>query len=205
MKINTNSWNRIRYTIYLPIYDIVGRVFTWQRKKSVEIGEIKPSDRILIVGAGTGLDLEFLQTNSNITAIDITPVMIRKLKHRAKKMNIKVNALVGDGQQMNFQDNSFDIVFLHLILAVIPDPVKCIKETERVLKRGGRVMIFDKFLADGKKPGILRKSLNMLTNLLASNINLKLKDILAHVHLKKNTDLNAGYGGIFRIVKLQKL
>jgi phosphatidylethanolamine/phosphatidyl-N-methylethanolamine N-methyltransferase len=40
-----------------------------------------------------------------------------------------------DGQDLIFEDKTFDYVILHLILAVIPDPEKCLLEVERVLKK----------------------------------------------------------------------
>ncbi|MDX5435727.1 MAG: class I SAM-dependent methyltransferase, partial [Pontibacter sp.] len=135
MSLNTNAWNRLRYTLYLPVYDIIAdRIFRKYRRRSVQLLHAKPDAAILLLGAGTGLDLPYLQGYSNLTAIDITPGMIAKLKQRAEKLQIPVQAQVMNGQQLTFADASFDAVILHLILAVIPDPVACIKEVERVLK-----------------------------------------------------------------------
>jgi hypothetical protein len=36
MKINTNSWNKFRYTIYAPGYDLLGRYFKEPRRRSIE-------------------------------------------------------------------------------------------------------------------------------------------------------------------------
>ncbi len=80
MKINTNRWNKFRYTLYAPGYDLMGRYFKDPRKRSVESLNIKPGDKVLIIGAGTGLDLEFIHPECEITAIDITPSMIQRIK-----------------------------------------------------------------------------------------------------------------------------
>jgi phosphatidylethanolamine/phosphatidyl-N-methylethanolamine N-methyltransferase len=51
MKINTNNWNRIRYSLYVPGYDLIAGYFKDSRKKSVESLEIKAGDKVLLVGA----------------------------------------------------------------------------------------------------------------------------------------------------------
>ena len=88
MKINTNRWNKIRYTVYLPIYDAVASVFSGYRKQSIDLLKLTEKQRILIVGAGTGADLEYLEGQTDITAIDLTPGMISRLKIRAEKLHL---------------------------------------------------------------------------------------------------------------------
>lgn len=205
MSLNTNTWNRLRYTLYLPVYDLIAdRIFRKYRKRSVELLAAKPDDAILILGAGTGLDLPYLQGFTNLTAIDITPGMITKLQERAEKLEIPVNAYVMKGQQLEFTNSTFDAVILHLILAVIPDPIACIKEVERVLKPGGTAIVFDKFLPDGQQPSIFRRFFNQIANTLFSDINRSIGNIVSHTSLGIETNEPAALGGAFRIVRLRK-
>lgn len=205
MSLNTNTWNRLRYTLYLPIYDFIAdRIFRKYRKRSVQLLGGKPDDAILILGAGTGLDLPYLRGYTNLTAIDITPGMISKLKQRAEKLGIPVKAQVMNGQQLRFADASFDAVILHLILAVIPDPVACIKEVERVLKPGSTVMVFDKFMPDGQQPSLLRRLLNQVASTLFSDINRSIGSIVSHTSLRVELNEAAAFNGTFRVVRLRK-
>ena len=126
MRINTNTWNKIRYTLYTPGYDLIARHFKDSRKKSINSLGVKSGDKVLIIGAGTGLDLEFLPKDCLIIATDITPSMIDRIKKRNKILSRNVQAMVMDGQSLGFSDNSFDFIILHLILAVIPDSIACI-------------------------------------------------------------------------------
>jgi ubiquinone/menaquinone biosynthesis C-methylase UbiE len=202
--INTNRWNRIRYTFYAPLYDMAARIFSKSRNQSIRALGINPKDEVLIVGAGTGLDLEFIHEDCHITATDITPAMIeRTLKKNIQYMR-NLTAEVMDGQQLNFADQSADKIILHLILAVIPDPFACIKECERVLKPGGRITVFDKFVPMGRPISFLRRVLNPIANFFFTNITRRIEDIVAHTNLKIESDQPVDFKGNFRIIRLRK-
>lgn len=204
MRINTNKWNKIRYTLYTPGYDLIAGFFKDSRKKSIESLEIEKGDKVLIVGAGTGLDLELLPTDCEIIATDLTPSMIEKLKKRNKTLNRQVQAIVMDGQALGFADNSFDKIILHLILAVIPDPIACIKESERVLKSGGQIVVFDKFVHKNSKISFIRRFSNILTNLFFSDITRDFESIINKTGLTVLTDIDADFNGNFRLIKVTK-
>ncbi|KAA9340534.1 class I SAM-dependent methyltransferase [Adhaeribacter soli] len=205
MSLNTNSWNRIRYTLYTPIYDLlVGKIFTASRRKSIDMLQIKPGEKVLLVGAGTGLDFDFLPKNAEVYAGDITPAMVSKMQQRAKRLQFNATVEVMDGQNLHFPDNTFDKLILHLIVAVIPDPVKCLQEAERVLKPGGEAVIFDKFRPQNQQLSKFRAFFNKLTSFLFSDITRVIENLLTHTKLKIVKDLPANFNGNFRILKIQK-
>ncbi len=204
MRINTNRWNKIRYTLYTPGYDLIARYFKDSRKKSIDSLEIKPSDKVLIVGAGTGLDLEFIQPDCKIIATDITPSMIERIKKRNVKLKRDVESIVMDGQALKYADNSFDKIILHLILAVIPDSVACIKEAERVLNHGGEIVVFDKFVRKDTKVTSIRRFANLLTNMIFSDITRDFESIVNKTGLTVLSDIDADFKGNFRIIKMIK-
>lgn len=204
-KINTNNWNRIRYTFYAPGYDLVGRLFSKSRKRSISALEINSGDKVLIVGIGTGLDLSFIPQDCQITATDIAPAMIRQTLKKNILLSRNLKTSVMDGQHLDFKESSFDKIILHLILAVIPDPAACLKECERVLKVGGRITVFDKFVPRGQSPSFCRMIFNPLTNLLFSNITRRIEDITSKTNLLTESDLKADFYGNFRIIRLRKV
>ena len=205
MSLNTNRWNRIRYTFYTPIYDLlVGQIFTNSRRKSIELLNLQPDEKVLLIGAGTGLDFQFLPKNVEIWAGDITPSMVSKMKLRAEKLQLNATLEVMDGQNLPFPEATFDKVILHLIIAVIPDPVKCLKEVERVLKPNGEAVIFDKFRPQHQKLSGFRFFLNKITSFLFSDITRVLEDLLKQTNLKIWQDNPANFKGNFRIVKVRK-
>lgn len=204
MKINTNNWNKFRYTVYTPGYDLLARYFKQNRKMSVASLDVKNGDKVLIVGAGTGLDLEFLPAGCEIIATDITPAMIERVRRRNEILKLNVHAVIMDGQVLEFPDNSFDKIILHLILAVIPDPFLCIKESERVLKPEGEIVVFDKFVPKGRKVSTTRKLVNILANIFFTDITRNFESIVGETDLTVLQDQDAGFHGNFRRIKLAK-
>jgi ubiquinone/menaquinone biosynthesis C-methylase UbiE len=206
MPINTNRWNRWRYTLWAPFYDLLVVNFAKQRRRSLALAAPQPGERVLISGAGTGLDLPLLSAGGLIiTAVDITPAMVARTSARARALGIAVDARVMDAQALEFTDASFDLVVLHLIVAVIPDPLACVREAARVLRPGGRAVIFDKFAPPGTDPVPLAlRLLNPLLNVLATNITRRLAPIVEASGLRVVSDEPTGFGGLLRIVLLKK-
>ncbi len=203
MGINTTSWNRVRYTLWAPVYDGIAGHFQAQRRRVIEMLNPQPGTRVLLVGAGTGLDLDFLPPQLEIVATDLTPAMIEKLRRRSHKLGMPVDARVMDGQALDFPDASFDHVLLHLILAVIPDPEACIGEAARVLKPGGTIAIFDKFIPEHAQPSLLRRLLNPVTNTLATNIMRRLGPLLDAAGLKV-VQQEPSLGGLVTLAVVRK-
>src|SRR5688500_18450524 len=113
-------WNRLRYTLWAPFYDaMVAAVgFGPGRRRSIENLRLRPGHRVLIAGAGTGLDLEFLPPGIELTAVDVTPAMLARLERRAAQTGRPVDVRTMDARQLAFADESFDAVLMHLIIRV---------------------------------------------------------------------------------------
>lgn len=203
MGLNTNVLNRLRYTLWAPAYDLVGRRFDPLRRRSIELLALKPGERVLIVGGGTGCDLPLLPHGVQVVCTDLTPAMLEKARRHARP---QIEFAVMDGHALEFEDGSFEAAILHLILAVIPDPARCLSEAARVVKPGGRIAVFDKFVPDRESVPLWRRLANLATNLLATDITRRLGDILgaAGAPLRVAHDEPVGAAGFFRIVLLRK-
>lgn len=201
--INTNAWNRIRYSLYRPVYDIIEGYFRRKRAVSIESLPMKSGDTVLILGAGTGLDLPFFPKDVHITAIDITPSMVKACEQKGTDLGLNIKTEVMDGSNLTFESDSFDFVILHLILAVIPDPVGCIAETERVLKPGGVCTIMDKFVSPGKKAGPIRKLINLFTVIVATSIDRDVDELIAQTTFEKIR--HEKLSSIFWLIQARKL
>lgn len=201
---HSNLWNTIRWSAYLPFYDLIEKAVIAHRVHSIELLGLKPGERVLLLGAGTGLDLAHLPPGCEVSAVDITPGMLWRLQRRARRLGIEVDARVMDAQALQYPAGSFDCVVLHLILAVIPDGTKCLQEAERVLVPGGRAVVFDKFLGEGQTPSLLRRAAGAVIAVLFTDINRRLGDMVAQTGFRLISDEPVMLGGMFRVALLQK-
>jgi phosphatidylethanolamine/phosphatidyl-N-methylethanolamine N-methyltransferase len=197
-------WNRLRYTVWAPAYDaVVGAAgLNTARRLSIDRLRLASANRVLVVGAGTGLDLDFLPPNVHVTVIDVTPAMLKHLDRRAAGTGRSVTAHIMDARQLAFPDSSFDAVVMHLILAVMPEPERGLREAVRVLKPGGRIAIFDKFLGDEERPSLKRRLLNAIAKPLFSDLNRRLGPLIAGTPLVIERDEPVAFGGTYRVVTL---
>lgn len=195
-------WNRVRYSLWSLGYDRVVR-FAAARRRAIALLALRPGERVLVVGAGTGADLPLLPPDVSVLATDLTPAMLARARPKA---GANVELRVMDAQALELPDASFDAALLHLILAVVPDPVACLRETARVVRTGGRISVFDKFLRPGERAGLLRRLANGPARLLATDLNRRLEAIVAAaaMPLRVERDEPAGGLGLLRVALLRR-
>lgn len=198
------AWSlRHSYTVLAPLYDgVVERAFRGARQESLRALPSGSNLRILIDGIGTGLDLPLLPSGNHYVGTDLTHAMLQRARRRAGDR--RVNLVEADSLRLPFADESFDHAVLHLILAVVPDAATCLHEAARVLRPGGRALVFDKFLRDGQIAP-LRRLLNGVARHVATRTDVVFEEALASVpSLRVIEDRPALAGGWFRHIVLEK-
>jgi ubiquinone/menaquinone biosynthesis C-methylase UbiE len=191
------------YTLIAPFYDAaIARATQAARARSLSALP-EQGGRVLLAGVGTGLDLPHLPPQHRYIGLDLNQAMLRRALPRAG--HVDFIPVQGDAQRLPFADSSFDSAVLHLILAVVPQPADCFAEIERVLKPGGQVLVFDKFLRHGQ-PAILRRLVNPLVRRVATRLDVVFEELLSEgSSLVLEHDQSALAGGWFRMIRLRKL
>jgi ubiquinone/menaquinone biosynthesis C-methylase UbiE len=199
----SNPVNQSVYQLYAPIYDwLFGAVMKKARQRSVEFLCLRPGDHLLIPGIGTGLDLAYIPAGVQVIGTDISPAMLSEAK---KKPCEGLKLMEMDAQTLQFPDRSFDAVLLNLILSVVPDGKQTLQEAWRVLRPGGRIVLFDKFLPDGAKLTFSRGLLGGLIRLLGTDPNRRLVDLLCEIpDMVISADEPVLLGGQYRVILLNK-
>jgi len=100
-------------------------------------------EELLDCGCGTGPMISLLyekDSSKKYTGIDITPRMIEV----AKNKNLEgVNWVVGDCENLPFEENSFDAIICSNSFHHYPNPEKFFESAKRVLRPGGRLILQD--------------------------------------------------------------
>jgi SAM-dependent methyltransferase len=97
--------------------------------------------RVLEIGIGSGLNLEFYDAAKVSTIVGVDPsAEMQKLAHqRAERISIPVEMIALELGQIQAADASFDSIVCTFTLCTIPDAVAALREMRRVLKPGGRL------------------------------------------------------------------
>ncbi|MBI3222887.1 MAG: methyltransferase domain-containing protein [Nitrosomonadales bacterium] len=203
-----NSWLRSSYSLIAPLYDaVITRPMLRARTESLQSLPVEAPGRVLLSGVGTGLDLPLLPGLHRYTALDFNAAMLARARARGTALRgqgLQVDWVLGDSMALPFGDQQFEHAVLHLILAVVPQPVLCLRETARVLKPGGSILVFDKFLRP-QQPALLRRALNPLSRRIATRMDVVFEEVLREVpqlQVVSNVPLLAG--GWFRGIVMRK-
>lgn len=169
------------YRRYAGIYDTVfGPVLQPGRRALLERLELKPGDRVLEVGVGTGLSLPLYPKSVRITGIDVSSEMLHKARARVARRKLEnVDALLEmDAEQMNFPDASFDKVVAMYVVSVVPNPARLLDELHRVCKPDGEVFIVNHFQSDNPVVGTLERALGMFSSQIGFDPEVDLRKLV---------------------------
>src|SRR5260370_1457823 len=117
-----------------------GRVHAIQRMG------IRPGDRVLEVGVGTGINAALYPRDCAVTGIDLSGSMLEKARDRVARKGIRnVRLLEMDAADLRFAESTFDIVYAPYLISVVPDPIAVAREMRRVCRSGGRLIFLNHF------------------------------------------------------------
>lgn len=127
---------------------------------------LAPGMRLLELGCGAGDDARAsarqLRGSGSVVGIDAVPALVAEATRRSLADGLPVEFRVGDTLALDLPDASFDRCRIErLLMHVDGDPARAIAEVARVLRPGGRVVVFDfdwdAFVIDGADRELTRR------------------------------------------------
>lgn len=198
------------YDNYANYYDLIfSKVLDDGRRKAIAGMVIKPNEKIIEIGVGSGLSFKHynnFQSNFSITGIDISAKMLEKAKKKASAFSkLKIDLKLLDGEETPFEDSTFDKVVLMYVYSVTPDPIKLLKESLRICKDSGSVHIINHFSNyGGNGLSLSEKILSRYSDRIGFRSQFSYSKYITGLGLEIASVKNANLFDLTRIIHLQK-
>jgi ubiquinone/menaquinone biosynthesis C-methylase UbiE len=98
--------------------------------------------KVLEIGCGLGTDgAQFAEAGADYTGVDLTDAAIELARKRFELFNLPGEFQTADAENLDFEDDSFDLVYSHGVLHHTPDTERAVREIHRILRPGGRAVV----------------------------------------------------------------
>lgn len=129
---------------------------TWRRKLQLFQGV---HGQMLEIGAGTGVNFEFIPAGVHWTGVDPNPRSLRYIGKAANRTGHEFEFRQASAGALPFPEASFDYVACTLTLCSVEDPVQVLEEIRRVLRPGGEFLFMEHVAAAAGSPLLRRQRL----------------------------------------------
>jgi ubiquinone/menaquinone biosynthesis C-methylase UbiE len=135
---------------FLPMYDPLTKLlgFDSVRRALLDQAALKPYQRVLDVGCGTGtlaVLIKRLYPSVEVVALDPDPSALARAQRKAERAAVSIRFDRGFADALGYADASFDRVFSSMMFHHLENEDKeaALREIRRVLKPGGRLDLLD--------------------------------------------------------------
>jgi SAM-dependent methyltransferase len=223
--------------LYLPATDKTGYMAQAQARYTLEryildFACFKEARglRVLEIGVGLGADhQQFAEAGADLWGIDLTERAVEHTRRRLAAFGLTSHLGVGDAENLDFSDESFDRVYSWVLLHHSPDTPKAIAEVWRVLKQGGKasIMIYHKWSMVGfmlwvryallglrpwltlaeiyarylESPGTKAYSVTEARKLFSAFSDVKIRTVLTHGDLLESSAGQRHQGGLLALAR----
>ena len=174
------------YEKLASVYDFTfGPTLHAGRLRAIQRMGIRPGDRVLEVGVGTGINAGLYPRDCIVTGIDLSGSMLEKARERVARKDISnMRLLEMDAADLRFADGAFDIVYAPYLISVVPDPITVAREMGRVCRPGGRIIFLNHFRSRNPLLASIERAISPFTVHIGFKSDLDLPAFLAQADLE---------------------
>jgi len=142
------------------------------KQMMLELLDVQKGQRILDLGCGTGDDVRALArlvgSEGLVTGVDKSETMIAEAKKRSTGLDLPVEWRRCDAEHLDFADDTFDSCRVERLFAHVEDPRKVLAEMIRVIRPGGRIVVYqldaDAFIINISDRALNRKVMHAIAD-----------------------------------------
>ncbi len=174
------------YKAWSGVYDLTFKHLFYPRQRyAINSMNIRPGDRVLDVGIGTGMSLPCYPEHCEVTGIDLSSSMLKRAVKKVRKQSLNhVKLREMDACDLNFDDNTFDHVIATFLISVVPDPVKALSEMKRVCKKDRPVVLVNHFRSSNKVMAWVEKTSDPVCRKIGWRNTLDMHELMGEVNLQ---------------------
>jgi len=194
------------YEKLASVYDVAfGPALHAGRRRAISRMALRPGDRILEVGVGTGINIGLYPPECRVVGIDLSAPMLEKARTRqARRHRANVSLLQMDAAELKFADATFDIVYAPYLISVVPEPAKVAREMRRVCRPGGRIIFLNHFLSAHPLVSRVERLISPLTVHVGFKADIDLATLLAQAGLEPASIEKVNFPRIWSLVTCVK-
>ena len=126
--------------------------------RSSLVGDLE--GRILEIGTGTGVTLQYYGPNAKVTAMEPHDEFRAAAVEAALNATAEIQVIPGEGESLPFEDATFDAVTASQVLCSVASPGKVLEELKRVLRPGGQIRLLEHVRSENWLAGFVMDILN---------------------------------------------
>lgn len=193
---------RARYNRIAPIYDLMERLpertfRAWRERAWL----LATGPEALELGVGTGKNMPYYPEGVRVTGVDLSEKMLQRARQRADALGAQVTLRLMDGQALEFDDDTLDGAVATFVLCSVPEPLLALRELNRVVEPGGRIVLLKHVRPRDAVLGRLFDLLDpIVVRLMGPHINRRTVDNVRRAGLTLEAVHDLSSNGIFKLI-----